>query len=518
MKFSSKEIDLIELALISSYLVLGTVFIVIDFPLRNQLLLPLSAILLGILIYDLDVPKRIAGIGRNRQLRIFAAILGAIIPFLIQAGFVGKVAVIFCFVLGIISLPVLSWRKIDWNGESRIQQYFERLREKELKTNLELYKTKVVVFGWKKVCAVDYLKILTLMSLTTRGVFLIFILSFLILILGSKFVMEASLFALLTIWVLINSPKYLRERKWKKLRGKMEKLEENVWLSAIKQFSTLRGAYYFAFLIPSALFAIAGTYVGITVYPLLIAVPLRVPMSNVDLILRWIVALGILWVWVFAAIYPFYVTVKLFQRVATGKRVRLLKFPLFCLLLSTVFSFVLQFSSNVRNIMFLDIVSSDVLIMIITTIILLVVWVQVIWMWIHRRYTKMSPALERNLALIMTIFSLPLYGFFGAVLILAFFLGTLGIVIVFRLISFQSASQEAEFKTLVASIAYFTGISFFIFFVTPEDIWLVALATTAVLVALILLSPKRYQSKIMRFLFRTYEIKEDNKSPRRAQE
>jgi len=510
MRLGFKEVDLVEIALTSVYLVLGTIFIAVDFPLRNELLLPISATLLGILVYDLDVPKRIIGIGRNTTFRIYGSIFGAMIPFFIKANLIGLIVIILCFVLGPVLFTIPNWKEIDWSEEDRVQQVFKKALQQELRTNPGFAKTDLIILRCKRVSAVDFLKILVLMGLTLQGLALVFIVSFLTSMIGNSFVMEASLFLLLAIWIIINSSRILLKRRWKRLWDKMERKEEDIWRFTLQQFSTLKGALYLIFFIPSSLFAIVGTYLAITVYPLIIAAPLLLPVSNIELILHWIASITLLWVWFIAAIYPFYVTVKLYQAIVTKKRVRLLKFPLLCIILSLVFSLLIQFSSYVPDINFFNLVTLEVLALITVTLILFAVWVGVIWMWMHGRYTKMNLRLERNLVVVMTVFSLPFYRFFDVVLLPLLFLGILGIVLMIRIVSFPREIDEIESRTLVTIVLYLILVSFYVFFLFPEFSWLIVLTGLGIFMLLLGLLPEKYRDKMPKILVREVEPNEVN--------
>lgn len=509
MEFNSKEFDFIKLILLFSYLALGIASLIINFALQDEFLLIINAILLGLFIYDLNLPEKVVGIGKNKSLRMFGAIFGTTIPFLAGVGFIGMIATVLYFMMGIFLFTILNWKKIDWNGQNRIQKIFMKSLQKESKEDPELAKTKVVVFGLKKIYAIDYLKILTFLSLWTEGLLLIFLLSFFILTIGKDFVIEASLFALLTMWIIVTSFKLLLKKKWARFWDRRDQFEEKIWLSTVRQFSTLRKVYYFTFFIPSLLTAIAGSYITVVVYPQLIAAPLLVAVSDIETILRWLVSLAILWVWILATIYPFYITVKLFQIARTKKSVHLLFSPCLCLSLSIAFSFTLLFSFYISSIRLFNLITLDALIMAITTLALLVVWVRVIWMRIKRRYTSMTPRLERNLAIGMTVFSLPLYcQILDVVLVPAFIITILMLAIVFRLISLPLASHKAELKILISSVVLLAMISVYVLFFIPELNWVAILGVIGVLVLMIRLSPRRYRERLTKILFRTYKVRE----------
>jgi len=77
---------LVKNALILCFFILGAMLIFIEIPGLHGVVLLLDAIILAFLIFDLDAPKRIGGMGTIPVLRIFLAGLGGIVLLLYPTG------------------------------------------------------------------------------------------------------------------------------------------------------------------------------------------------------------------------------------------------------------------------------------------------------------------------------------------------------------------------------------------------------------------------------------------------
>lgn len=502
-------------ALTFFFFVLGATLVFVRVPGLNELLLLLDAILLGFLLFDLNVPKRVAGISGPPRLRFLFSIYGAIFMIAFSAGAVGYLIAITILLVTVLVLPHLLWQNVDWTASyGRVQKTFTRLQKTEAKKDLQLEEKNVRLLRTKTLRKIDFLKILSLTVHLLKVWVIVMLLSGFVSALGYNYFMELGLLVLFVLWASLAFWNLIVKRRFKSLWKKKEKVEENTWTLLAQQFLSPRGILYLSFFVPAVLMSIVAIFVTASFSVQLILSTFRVSMQWYIIALSYMVVSTILFCILVSFTYPFYVILKLFaanaNRKSRGgykKEIYILPSPLLCLSASLVFAIMFNLPENVLNLCLFGFVSFGIMYFIGAVAVLAIVWTRAVVLRRKGARQELSAKLENQLAVAVSITTLSFYRFLGIDFILGF-------CIFFALLLYLSEvfitiEQEKNHKSrfTIETFAIFSIVAAYSYFFMPEFTWIAPMCASACCLVLIGWMPDRFSTFIISHLLMIEEIK-----------
>lgn len=506
------------------FFIFGAILIVLEIPGLHELVLFLDALILAFLIFDIDVPRRVGGMGRVLAFRIFLSGLGAAVLLLSSTGIAGGTVIVAVVLATVLTFPSAFWKNIEWETASgRVQHTYKQLLSEEARKDPKLEDKKILLFRKTEIAAIDFLKVLALIVHTIEACFVTVLVSLIIAAISYNFFMELGLFALFGLWTLWSSWNVLLRRKFSLFLLKREKLEEETWRLSISKFLNPRGILYLYLFVPSIVVSIimiilcAGFLFFLVVYVIEHSTDLLVLIipSVANLIFIFNLSINL--------IYPVYIATKLIvarayrsKHKGYKKDVHLLPSPRLCLLASLFFSAILHLPTEVLDIPLLETSLLDTpffgsnslgfLLATLTTCFSTVIWLRSLLLMRGKVKEKMNRKLENQLAFGVILVLSPFFKILSLEFILGFALVFAMLVFLGDLLSAVGGSEQQKREVLIEGLMISFLIPIYLYFFKQELMWLTYLCILLGFVAVIGLLPDKIARLVIRNIFMIREV------------
>jgi len=510
-----KRLFLLENVITITFFVLGAIFVFIDIPHSRDVLLLLETVLVGLLIFDLDLARGIAGTEGIIELRIFLSFFGATVSLLVWHEAIIGILIVVPIVIGsLLILSLVFWSRIDWEKNGRLQHTYRHLMRTETKKGSDLKNSRIRLLRKTTMPKIDFLKILSFMVHLLELEIIALLLSALVSIIGFNYFAELALLVLFFLWTAASFWNLFLKHKFRSLWLKQDKLEETTWMLLAKQFLNTRGILYVCLFIPSILVSMVSIIVSFGLLFSLFVNTFRISLSIVILVFAYLAIIAIAFNLLINSIYISYIMVRLFSANANRKKrggyrreIRLLPSPRLCLIASLSFFLLLNLPIDILDIPFSDSISLFMVLIILVFSFSTIVWARCIILHIKKIRATMTTNMENHLALGVAVSVLPFYRFMGISAIIALGLFFALLLIVSEMLSIVKEPRLTKKpRAIVEATVVFSLISLYLYFLEPTLRWAIPLCILAILLVLILALPDRFGEIFFKHILLIEEI------------
>jgi len=474
----------------------------------------LNPLLLFLLLYDLDFPKLVTGT-EIKPLRLFPSFLGPLILATFDFGLakiIGIFLILLFFTSMVISIEKIS-AKIDWTSDTRLRRNYYNLLEEELAKDPEILNKRIVIWKRKELSISQFLKAVVLLKTAVEITIFAIILATFIGAIEYTYSISLSMFVLLMVLTLSSFRNLITERsplkmKFVRIFEIRESIESGIWATFIRSFSTLRGFYYSLLFLPSIMLATASIIMSFQFCSFFIKEP--IPETSLDsllLIPLSFFAFVFIVILIANCIYPFYVTIKLFRvnslQERNKEKVAILPCPYLCLFASiSPFKIALLQQYVPRLHLLAWVTLQDIMVYGIIAIDS-VIWIRTFWLKRKGHQEVIDKKMERNLAIIMGIWAIPVYYLIFSSVDTKVIVGFLICwTIVFGILRLLSSSSPKQNKVISALMVLFSILVLYIIFLAPEYLSVAPLIILALSLQFLLLLPSEKFDKMIKILLR----------------